>query len=297
MSTPFSGFSNDEIRSLCKEHIETLEHWLRRLVDQALVPSYRDYFTYVDSAGNRLVRTALSKDVDDRMQREPERYARKIDAVLLDDLIYLICHPKLFRQHFADPLRYAFPEGAEEARTFLTRLLDPRHRLAHANPISVRQAEQVLCYTGDVIDSIKKHYRETGMQQEFNVPEILRFTDSFGASLHRSQFGVMGGFGRSLDFSKEPTKYVRPGNTLTIEVEVDPSFSESSYMLKWATPSKGSGFETEPRNRLTLEISNREVGESFQIVCFIQTLNDWHRWPNSFDDYLTISYKGLPPLR
>jgi hypothetical protein len=297
MSDPFSRFTNTEVRGLCKERIETLEHWLRRLVDEALTTRYGDYFSHADEAGNRVIRLSLSKDVDERRAKEPSRYPRKIDAVLLGDLIDLICHPKFFREHFAKPLRHAFPDGAAEVRTFLGRLVDPRNRLAHANSVSLRSAEQVLCYTNDVLESLKKHYQDEGMQQDYNVPEILRFTDSFGTTFHRSQFLPIHSGGNYLNFANDNARHLRPGDVLTLEVEVDPSFDSSEYSIKWTTPSLGAGFETEIRNRLTIVITNREVSESFQIACYVRTHREWHRYPNELDDFLGVLYKGLPPIR
>ena len=41
------GRMNDaEIRSICKEKIESLEHWLRRLIEDTLTPVYGDYFNF-----------------------------------------------------------------------------------------------------------------------------------------------------------------------------------------------------------------------------------------------------------
>ena len=83
--------------------------------------------------------------------------------MLLEDAIYIICKPELLKDHFRVPLAIAFPDGREEARTFLNRILAPRNNLAHANAISTRQSEQVVCYSNDVIDSLKQHYRAIGM--------------------------------------------------------------------------------------------------------------------------------------
>jgi hypothetical protein len=65
--------------------------------------------------------------------------------------------------HFGIALKHAFPHGREEARTFLVRIMETRNSLAHVNAISSRTAEQVICYSNDIIDSLKHHYRDLGM--------------------------------------------------------------------------------------------------------------------------------------
>jgi hypothetical protein len=67
------------------------------------------------------------------------------------------------------------------------RLLDPRNRLYHSNPISLHEAEQVVCYSNDIIESLKQHYGAIGMQSEYNVPTNLKFSDSFGNLCFRNQ--------------------------------------------------------------------------------------------------------------
>ncbi|MBL9179183.1 MAG: hypothetical protein JNM65_14065, partial [Verrucomicrobiaceae bacterium] len=62
---------DSEVRNQCKEKIESLEHWLRRLIDDTLVPVYGDYFSFVDPAGNRLIKNSLAQQVATRRANEP----------------------------------------------------------------------------------------------------------------------------------------------------------------------------------------------------------------------------------
>ena len=107
-----------EIRSFCKERVESLEHWLRRLIDEALTETYGNYFLCEDENNNCLIKKKLVETVLGRRQKEPTRYPRDIDAVLLDDAIDILCNPHLFGKHFKAPLAAAFPEGNAEAKTF-----------------------------------------------------------------------------------------------------------------------------------------------------------------------------------
>lgn len=295
VSYELSRMKDAEIRSICKEKIESLEHWLRRLIDDTLTPIYGDYFSYIDSKGNRLIRGSLTQQVENRRTREPTRYPQKINAVLLEDAIDIICKPELFRQHFRIALEQVFPEGRDEARTFLNRLLVPRNNLAHANAISTRQAEQIICYSNDVIESLKDYYRGLGMQETYNVPLILKVTDSFGNVFTRSQFGPCHDGGIMLSFMDKPHMFLRPGDTLTIEVEVDPAFDSSSYALTWASTKNWS---TTPvvGTKAVIPITNKQVGQQFDLQCRLTSNKDWHRMHMGADDFLLLYYKVLPPL-
>lgn len=286
---------DSEIRTQCWEKIESLEHWLRRLIDDTLTPVYGDYFDFTDQAGNRLVKASLAQQVATRRASEPMRYPRNIDAVLLEDAVDIICKQDLYQKHFRQALRSAFPEGREEARTFLGRLLIPRNNLAHANAISVRQAEQIICYSNDLIDALKGYYRTLGMQETYNVPTILKVTDSFGHSFTRSQFGACHDGGIMMNFIDSPALFLRPGDILTLEVEVDPAFDSATYKLAWAS-TKQWGAASLDAAKAVIPITNKQVGQQFDVQCRVTSDKDWHRMHMGCDDFLMLYYKVLPPI-
>jgi hypothetical protein len=237
---------------------------------------------------------SIVETLEERLKKEPHRYARKIDAVLLSDAIDIICNPNLFGPYFREPLKLAYPDGREEARTFMFRLLDPRNRLAHANSISVRQAEQVACYSNDIIESLKSHYSEQGMSQEYNVPLILKVVDSFGNVFHRNQLPIAPTGGVMKDMRTETNNFLRPGDTLTVKVEIDPAFSPDGYTISWYSGLGPS--DNIPRGvKAIIHITPKHVGETFAITCQIATNKEWHRLGNGIDDSLFLFYKVLPP--
>src|SRR5690349_8149026 len=122
--------SADEMRSIIRHQIETLERWLRRLIDDAI----RDH--YSGSLVNLPIKAEIKRQVVARRIGEPSRYPREVDALLFDNLVTIICHPQLYGSHFQKALAEAFPEGAEEARTFLNRIVGPRNPVSHANEIT-----------------------------------------------------------------------------------------------------------------------------------------------------------------
>ncbi|MBL9176596.1 MAG: hypothetical protein JNM65_00960, partial [Verrucomicrobiaceae bacterium] len=225
---------------------------------------------------------------------EPLRYPRNIDAVLLEDAVDIICKPDLYQNHFKPALAEAFPEGRDEVKTFLGRLLVPRNNLAHANAISTRQAEQIICYSNDVIESLKGYYRKLGMHETYNVPTILKVTDSFGNSFSRSQFGSVHDGGIMRNFIDEPLFFLRPGDMLTLEVEVDPAFDPTTYSITWASTKQWEGVLTDAK--VIIPITNKQVGQQFDVQCRIKSNKDWHRMHMGCDDFLMLYYKVLPPI-
>jgi hypothetical protein len=177
----------------------------------------------------------------------------------------------------------------------LRRLLEPRNHLAHANSISARQAEQVICYVNDTIESLKKYYRGLGMQKEYNVPLILRVTDSFGQVFTRSQFSNVHDGGIFMSFMTRPELFLRPGDTLTVEVEIDPSFDPSTYQLAWRS-AKQLTTPIPPGPKAVISITNKQVGQQFDVQCQLTSNKDWHRMHMGADDFLFLAYKVLPPL-
>ncbi|MEJ1471814.1 MAG: hypothetical protein RPU59_12215 [Candidatus Sedimenticola sp. (ex Thyasira tokunagai)] len=287
--------TDSETRNICKEKLESLEHWLRRLIDEKLTKAYGDFFGYQDSNGNRIIRRKITESIEDRLNKEPERYSRKVDAILLDDAIDIICNPNLYNNHFREALVEAFPDGQSVARTVMKRLSDPRNRLAHANPISLRQYEQVVCYTGDIIESIKKHYSSRSMEEEYNVPLILKVIDSFGNAFHRNQFQNVHDGGIMKNLSEDSRYYLRPGDTLTLEVEVDPSFSEEEYEISWASP-KGFGNAVPNGKKAVIEITDSQVAKMYGIQCRVTSNKSWHRMHLGADDFLIYALRVLPPI-
>ena len=219
---PLHSVPDVELRDHCKRAIEGLEYWLRRLIDQELTTRYgANYLDAIEAGSQRVIRNEIAQRLKSFRDAQPTRYSRPIDAALLNDEIDIICKASLFNNCFKDALFAAFPHGNDEARVFLERLLAPRNALYHANPVSVHDAYRVLCYTTDVIESLKAYYLQENMAQEFNVPTVIQVRDSKGHVVHFSDPQRIVGHA---DFSNDPLSYLRCGDTISIEVEIDPSF-------------------------------------------------------------------------
>lgn len=282
----------EEIRLACRSRIETLEMWLRRLIDDELSCAHGSgYFEHIDQKGNRLISQKIVDKLDERVRTNERRFARKIDATLLEEATDIVCNPTLYK-YFRPALAHAFPLGHEEARIFLRRLHDPRNRLSHGNAISIRQAEQVICYTNDTIDSMKKYYREKGMVQEFNVPRFSRLSDSFGNVTYGGQPFVNATGAGLLRFDEDERFFLRPGDRLVLEVEVDATFDQNDYEIFWIA----DGVQRQSGPKFSIDIAARHVGLQFSIFCTLRSHKEWHRLAGGRDDSWTVQYRVLPPI-
>ena len=68
---PFRTMSFDEMRSLVRDQIETLERWLRRLCHDVIQKHFDG------SLANLPIATTLKKDVAGKRGREPARYVAR----------------------------------------------------------------------------------------------------------------------------------------------------------------------------------------------------------------------------
>lgn len=221
----------EEQRSCARKAIESLEHWLRRLAHDQLSGRYGDdYISARDDSQNFLFSREIRDYAMSRLNQELQRYLRLIDATTLDHVIKIICHPRLYRDLFQPALADAYPDGPEEARTFLARINEARNSLSHANCITVRQAERILCYYNDIIDSLKAYYVRMNQERDYNTPIILRIADSCGNEAVGEQI-IRNSTGRG-GCSWQSTPIIQ-GDTLSIEAQVDPSFDRADYEIKW----------------------------------------------------------------
>lgn len=295
--------TEDDLRSVCRKEIETLEHWTRRLIHETLTAQYgEDYFSYVKN-DEPLIKGEITSRVNKMREDNPGRFPRPIDAFFLRDIIYIICKKPLYDTCFKAAFEEVYPRGNEETRFFLERIETIRNKLSHANSISIREAEQVICYCHDVIESLKSYYRQTGKEKEYNIPMFIRATDSLGNVFLPKKEGYP--LELYVDFSKPITvgEYgikLRAGETYGISIVVDPAFDSSGYSLEWSVISGLTGdiYKKKWKNvtQINFPVLNKTVGSSFEITCRLTTTKDWHKH-NWYDDCFQFNvYTVLPPI-
>lgn len=280
----------DFTRSYCKKSVENLEIWIRNLIDNVLTDQVGPgYIDFTKANGDRLIKNEFVKGAIKRKAEEPERYPRLIDAMLLDNVVDIICNSNLHNTYFREALMQAYPCGNEEARAFLKQLIDIRNKLYHSNPISIREAEKIVCYSNDVIDSIKQYYKNKSMDRIYNAPTIIKVADSFGNQFNSSQI-VRNTTGRGV-CQMQHTVYT--GDTINIEVEIDTSFQEDEYTIQWVFDKKEESSFHEESKKISISIENKHVKTDFAIFCLIISKKDWHRC-GDVDDSVVMIYEIAP---
>jgi hypothetical protein len=87
---------------------------------------------------------------------------------------------------------------------------------------------------------------------------------------------------------------LRPGDNLSIEVEVDPTFSDDQFIIEWVVTSNNPS-STFKGKKLALRIENSHVREDFTIYCNVTSNKSWHRLGDC-DERLSLTYRVLPPI-
>lgn len=294
---PLHNLTEVELRQYSKEAVEALEFWLRRVIDITLTPAFgNDYINAKSDTNNQyIIKKSVRESIQSRASLDPKRYPRMVDAMLLDEEIDIVCHPDLYKNFFKEYFDKLFTFGNDEMRYCLRKVLDPRNNLAHANPISVRQAEQVICYSHDVIDSIKDRLKERNLDREYNAPSIIRISDSRGFVFYDSQIRRNNTGRGGIDLTGEQSTWLRSGDTVGVEVEIDPSFPAEEYNVDWVFPAEVSVQKYNSNKRVVLSLTDANVRVDFTIYCKVISNKSWHRC-GDVDDCVSITYKVLPQI-
>lgn len=276
----------DDVRIACRQRLDSCEMWLRRLAHDKLNATYgADYVQSACMENQPIFPNECRKRCATRVATSPARYPRPVDALLLDDLAALIGKENVFKSFFAPCFNSEFPLGRMQVHLTISRLVPIRNALSHANPIGQHDMERALCYSNDLIKSIASYYESIGMQQEFNAPSFVRFSDSLGNLLQIAKPE------QNLDLTLSST--LRPGSYLRCEVEVDSSFEMAEYTVRWTVHAppiqsfEGSAF--------SFMLENRHVGEVLLISAHVTSTKLWHRF-RGHDAVLNILYRVLPPI-
>lgn len=289
-------FSEEELRSICRKNIESLEKWARIIVDKKLKESYgENYFYYKSDKGESLIKKAITDKSREMMERHPNRYSKPIDTLFLDEIKDILCNPNLYKKHFREFLSIMYPNGNEEVRIFLQRIIPIRNKLSHTNPLSIREAEQCVCYCNDFIDGVKKYYKQIGEERVYNVPNAIRLRDSLGKSydLENAIYSqeIYIGDGNGYDNLHK----FEVGDKYSVWLDLDPSFDEDEYNFRWHTlsiPINSEEFGTKPR--LDLIITEKFISTSVRIMCMIKSNKGWHKH-GTYDQKFAIIFQVLPP--
>jgi hypothetical protein len=279
--------TESERKDLARRYLDAVESWLRRLIDSKMTARYGTNYLASDEAGGcQAISKETRQKINDRFESDRSLFPRLIDAATLGHVTTIALHPALYPENFQGALSNAYPNNAV-GRVFLKRLEVLRNKLAHGGTCSERDLERAVCYSNDIIDSIKQHFKEQNMERQFNVPTFIRVVDNRGNDFHLTH-----GPNQQMHFIDVRQRgngdlYV--DDEYVLEAEVDPNFT--GYTLDWMTFNGDSGQGSPMRLRIGL----KHVGLQLIVRFNVRSPEQWHRLHGGIDDMVELHYRVLPP--
>ena len=284
----YHEYTQDELRSYCRKSIENLEVWARDLIHEKMVAEYgTDYINMKISKDEPLVKKEIYNHIKSMMDKEPGRFKRPVDTLFLDHIVYFLCNHKWYKKLFKETLDYIYPQGVDEAREFLNRLVPIRNPLSHSTPISIRQVEQAICYSHDFIEGLKEYYKDKGEEQVWNVPRIIKIKDSLGNIFDNPTDSI----------SSSTFKITKPfycGEEYSVELEVDPSFAKDEYYINWHNYSRNDRDSFKNSFKYNITFGIKDIAQLHLIECTIIQKKEWHKH-TSYDCRIFLHLTVFPP--
>ena len=297
------NMSDLEARDLCKHQIDTMEKWSRRIIDEIFKEKYgENYFDVEVHEGQPLIKSSIKNKIGTRMHDNPGRFPRIVDALVIEDLEYFFCRDDLYQSIFKDVFE-SFFSGQPEIRAVLKRIAGIRNKIAHGNHLSQHELEQGVCYSNDFIGVFVDYYKKIGKEKDYNVPTFISVRDSFGRSLIRENSSYSWEvydwhFSNGVQSEKNEI-HLRSGDAYRVVLEVDASFPEDFYEIKWVVTygiceviAKGEG------NIVEFVVDDKCVSHAPKIKADLITRRSWHRFAYlDCDDLFEMSLSQvLPPI-
>lgn len=284
----YHQFTLEALRTECRNSIESFEIWARRLIHQRMTEQFGINYIEYQNNGTPLFNKTIRTHVRQMIDKEPSRFSRPVDTLSLEDIIFILCNRNWYKDLFKEALDYNYPQGCDEANEYLSRLIPIRNALAHANPISIHQVEQAICYSHDFIEGLKAYYRAKGVERMWNVPRIIRYSDSLGNSDDNPTDN------RGIYSGKSIITPFHCGDRYSINIEVDPSFEKSSYKIIWTNQNEEIK-EFNNSEVFSITFRPQDTAENHFIYCRIISNQDWHKY-GQYDCEVTWHFTVLPPM-
>lgn len=273
----------DKLYESCRSRILSCELWLRSLIDDTLRTEIGDqYHECASISGNSLFSEKMRSRIAQYCSSDPNRFPRPVDALLIDDLGSILAKEDAFRVYFRKTLIEGFPCGSQQVRHVIKVLVEYRNALFHANErsLSFHDLERILCYSSDLIATIKRHYAAMNNQSKFPAPMFTRYSDSLGNVRQITNARD------DLFFTDEP---LYRGETITFMVEVDGSYAPTEYRVVWRL----RGVPVHEGCNFSLLLDENHVGERLPLQVEVVSNEKWHRM-NTVDALITFTYEVLP---
>lgn len=285
------GYSEEEVRSICRSSIESFEKWARVIIDMKLKEQYGQNYFNATINDEYIIKKEIRDKANDMLRNHPDRFNKEIDTLFLEEIIYLLCKDKLYKNSFKSFLDIMYPDGRSEVRTFLERLIPIRNKLSHSNPLSIREAEQCICYSNDFIQGIKEYFKMIGEDRVYNVPNAIKLIDSLGNTYNLNNEKSFESIYVNNNSSNDLYKF-KIGDRYSAWLQLDPSFDKSEYIFRWNVEGKWTLLSTE--SRIDLEITEDLINIHQAIYCTIKSTKSWHKY-GTYDQQFAIVFQVLPP--
>ena len=285
----YHEYTQEQLRAYSRTYIETLEIWARQLIHEKMTEEYGDNYIFLRlNDGNFLVNKEIRDHVSRMLSREPDRFNRPIDTLFFEHIIYFLSNELWYKKIFREPLSYAYPQGAKEVRVFLERLTPIRNPLSHSTSITMHDVERAICYSHDFIEGLKKYYAAKGKEKMYNVPRIIKVSDSLGNVfdniVENNRLGMLITIPQAFNC----------GDKYSVEIEIDSSFRTDEYTINW-NMARHTSAELGNYPKLTLCFEPKDVSETAYIGCTIVQNKEWHKH-GDHDSKVTLCVKILPPI-
>lgn len=133
VTNPLISLKEIELRDLCRHHIDLLEQWSRRIIDETFKDNYgKNYIDAEVLPGQPLIKSSIKRTISERAHNNPGRFPRWIDGIVMENIEYFICRDDLYDKHYKKIFE-PFYSGKEELRSILSRLTSIRNKLSHGN--------------------------------------------------------------------------------------------------------------------------------------------------------------------
>ena len=147
--------------------------------------------------------------------------------------------------------------------------------------LDVVESPEALLYGGQHVETVQC---ANGHSTDGLLGHVVQFSDA--------NPDVRGA--RAINFSRKEGDFLRCGDTLSIEVDVDPTFAPTrKYKIIWLIANVGG-----PRiegSKFVLTLGEKYVSTHFTAVCRVISDKGWHRL-GDHDDQIDIVYRVLPPV-
>lgn len=286
----YHEYTQEELRAYCRSCIESLEIWARRLVHEKMVEKYgENYIEKTLPDKNFLIKKEIRDHISTMQAKNPAKFSRPVDTLFIDQIIYFLCKKEWYASLFKEALDYTYPQGREEVREFLDRLVPIRNSLSHSNPISMLEVERAICYSHDFIDGLKKYYKAKGEERVWNVPRIIKVADSLG-NIFENPIET---HGQQSIFTIQTPLYC--GEQYSVTVEVDSAFSPSEYDIIWEDNKGKEKNEFKNKRMYSIMFSAKDVAELHMITCKAISHKEWHKY-TYYDCKISLHLTVLPHM-